>query len=133
MFGKQDIATPGSSAYIASLESYFSALQSAVQPSCIVYPQTVQDVSAAVAALTKTQKHGNCSFAIRSGGHTSWAGASNIQGGVVIDLSALNAIDLVTDRSTVSVGVGASWDLVYEKLDPLGLSVNGGRAAVLPE
>ncbi|KAM0320417.1 hypothetical protein ACHAO8_000429 [Botrytis cinerea] len=129
MFGKQDVATPGSSAYIASLESYFSALQSAVQPSCIVYPQNVQDVSAAVAALTKTKQNGNCSFAIRSGGHTSWAGASNIQGGVVIDLSALNAIDLATDRSTVSVGVGASWDLVYEKLDPLGLSVNGGRAA----
>lgn len=29
-------------------------------------------------------------FAIRSGGHTVWAGSNNIEGGVPIDLSSLD-------------------------------------------
>lgn len=86
--------------------------------------------------MSLQQQHGNeqlCSFAVRSGGHTPWAGAANSAGGVVIDLRSLNAIELDVDHSTVSVGVGASWDMVYTKLDPLGLSVNGARAASVGE
>jgi FAD/FMN-containing dehydrogenase len=113
------------------LESYFSQQQAAARPACIVSAQTVQDVSTAVRLLLK-EGH-SCPFAIRSGGHTSWAGASNIEGGIVIDLRALNAIDLSEDNATVSVGVGASWNIVYAKLDPLGLSVNGSRAASVCE
>ncbi|KAI0003881.1 hypothetical protein F4779DRAFT_621681, partial [Xylariaceae sp. FL0662B] len=75
------------------------------------------------------QQSGRCRIAIRSGGHTSWAGASNVADGVVIDLRALKAVELSADKSIVSVGAGASWDAVYGKLDSLGLSVNGGRAA----
>jgi FAD/FMN-containing dehydrogenase len=66
---------------------------------------------------------------VRSGGHAYWAGSSNIAGGVVIDIRALNSITVNQENSTVSVGAGASWDQVYERLDPLGLSVNGGRSA----
>ncbi|KAI1074432.1 hypothetical protein F5B20DRAFT_439792 [Whalleya microplaca] len=128
LLGEQNVALPGSTAYNASINSYFSAQQSAVQPACIVSPQTVQDVSATVKSLTMHQGR-NCPFAVRSGGHASWAGASNIAGGVVIDLRAFHSVELSSDKSTVSVGVGASWDSVYEKLDPLGLSVNGGRAS----
>ncbi|KAI3325558.1 hypothetical protein HD806DRAFT_533222 [Xylariaceae sp. AK1471] len=58
-----------------------------------------------------------------------WAGASNIAGGVIIGLGALNGIELSTDKSTVSVGAGTTWNAVYTKLDHHGLSVNGGRAA----
>ena len=57
------------------------------------------------------------------------ASAANIAGGVTIDLSTLNSIVLNADHSTVSVGVGATWDAVYSKLDMLNLSVAGGRAA----
>lgn len=103
--------------------------QESVHPACIVSPQTTQDVSEAIGLLTKAKSP----FAIRSGGHTSWAGASNIAGGIVIDLRPLNTIQLSTDKTTVSVGVGATWDLVYAKLDPLGLSVAGGRAAGVGE
>jgi FAD/FMN-containing dehydrogenase len=53
--------------------------------------------------------------------------ASNVQGGVTIDLGALNSIDLNADQSIVSIGPGAVWDAVYAKLEPLGLSVAGGR------
>lgn len=101
-----------------------------MQPACIVSPGNVEDVSTAVKTLVQLHEQGqSCLFAIRSGGHTSWAGASNIQGGVVIDLRGLNAVKLSSDRETVEVGVGAHWGDVYEALDPLGLSVNGGRAS----
>lgn len=93
-------------------------------------PGNAEDVSTAVKTLVQLhEQRQSCLFAIRSGGHTSWAGASNIQGGAVIDLRGLDAIKLSSDRETVEVGVGAHWGDVYEALDPLGLSVNGGRAS----
>ncbi len=122
----------GSTAYEASVASYFSQQQQAVQPACVVSPQTTQDVSTAIRILT-SHTDGQCKFSIRSGGHASWAGASNIAGGVVIDIRALNSVDVHSDTSTVSVGAGAAWDDVYAKLDPVGLSVNGGRAAEVGE
>nr|BDA39154.1 oxidoreductase [Diaporthe leptostromiformis] len=51
--------------------------------------------------------------------------------GAVIDLGSLGAVELAPDKSTVSVGVGATWGDVYEALDPHGLSVNGGRASTV--
>ncbi|KAK6189164.1 hypothetical protein LQW54_013554 [Pestalotiopsis sp. IQ-011] len=128
LLGDQKVALPGTAAFNASVESYFSQQQQAVQPACVVAPQTTQDVSAAIKTLT-SQPGGKSKFSIRSGGHASWAGASNIAGGIVIDIRALNLVKVNQDNSTVSVGAGASWDQVYEQLDPIGLSVNGGRAA----
>ncbi|KAJ9321966.1 CAZyme family AA7 [Paecilomyces variotii] len=125
LLGQQKVAVPGSPAYTESLGSYFSQQEAAVQPACIVLPESASDVSQTVVAL----QHERCPFAVRSCGHTAWAGAANIADGVVIDLRRLDAIELSADQSTVSVGVGASWDMVYARLDPLGLSVNGGRAA----
>lgn len=93
-------------------------------------PQTVEDVSTAVQNLAQLRDDGqDCLFAVRSGGHTSWAGASNIDNGPTIDLRALDAIKLSPDKTVISAGVGATWDELYEALDPYGLSVNGGRAA----
>ncbi len=59
----------------------------------------------------------------------SFSTAANVDGGVTIDLRSLNSINLSQGNSSVSVGPGATWDAVYSRLDPLGLSVVGGRAA----
>lgn len=56
-------------------------------------------------------------------------GASNAPGGVTVDLANLNSIDVKVQDSTVSIGPAATWDAVFAKLDPLGLSVAGGRVA----
>lgn len=56
-----------------------------------------------------------------------WAGASNIQDGVTIDLSAIKGIKVSEDHSITSVGGGARWGDVYLKLDAMDLSVVGGR------
>ena len=77
----------------------------------------------AVKALTQS----NCSFAIRSGGHSTWAGDANIAGGVTVDLQGLNAVELSGDRSIVSVGAGSRWGQVYDALIPENRIVAGGR------
>lgn len=49
-------------------------------PACIVRPRSAEDVSTALKALVSTGQK----FAIRSGGHTNWAGANNIANGVTV-------------------------------------------------
>ncbi|KAL9109059.1 MAG: hypothetical protein Q9227_006299 [Pyrenula ochraceoflavens] len=124
----------------------------AVHPICIVSPRSAQDVSTAVEILTTTttttslidsnyrNSSAGCQFAIRSGGHSSFAGAANAAGGVTIDLSELSSITLSpsgVDATAVNmsaypiltVGVGSTWGSVYAYLDALHLGVGGARAA----
>lgn len=103
--------------------------QENIHPACILFPKTVNDVSTAVKTLSKSGKPGSCNFAIRSGGHTSWAGASNIDGGVTLDLRGLSNVDVKEDGTVVQVGTGATWDAVYKTLDPIGKGAAGGRVA----
>lgn len=58
-----------------------------------------------------------------------FAGASNIQGGITVDLSSLTQVEVSKDRTVTKVGAGNRWLDVYSKLDPIGLSVVGGRVA----
>ncbi|EMR72453.1 putative fad- protein [Eutypa lata UCREL1] len=127
---------PDTSQYNESLNSYWSQQAASVEPACIFTPETTEDVSIAVQILTvpdlglllDANLTPSCPFAVRSGGHTSFAGAASIEGGVTVDLRALNSIELNEDLSVASVGAGAKWKDVYSKLDPLHLAVLGGRA-----
>ncbi|KAK8112600.1 oxidoreductase [Apiospora sp. TS-2023a] len=127
VFGEDKVAYPDSPAYQKSLASYYSVQQATIRPAYIVFPRTVEDVADAVKTLAK--KGPSISFAVRSGGHTGWAGASNIAGGVTLDLTGLNDIEVTQEGTVVRVGTGATWDAVYQKLDPLGRTVAGGRVA----
>ncbi|KAI9043863.1 FAD-binding oxidoreductase [Aspergillus affinis] len=57
------------------------------------------------------------------------AEAANIQDGVTVDLRPLHQATVSDDRLTVRIGSGASWLQVYQILDPLHLTVAGGRDA----
>lgn len=70
-----------------------------------------------------------CKFAIRSGGHSPWAEFNNIKDGVTIDLSAMDEVTTSSDHQTASIGPGARWGKVYATLDPLNITVVGGRAS----
>ncbi|KAI1110833.1 putative oxidoreductase [Nemania sp. NC0429] len=129
VLGTDNVFFPGSAGYDSSIASYFSPQAAAVRPACYVTPKTTQDVSAVVKALTSSTNGGRHSIAVRAGGHTWFAGANSAADGITIDLRGLKSIDLSDDKSRVSVGPGATWDLVYGKLDPLGLSVAGGRVS----
>ncbi|KAK8043458.1 FAD-binding domain-containing protein, partial [Apiospora rasikravindrae] len=127
---------PGSVAYDASLASYFSAQAADLNPACIVSPDTVQDVTASLQIMTSPSPPSDaskgvrdCPFAVRSGGHTLYHGAANIAQGVTVDLKGLSSVHVSPDGSAVSAGPAATWDKLYTALDPLGLSVVGGRTA----
>ena len=66
---------------------------------------------------------------MKSGGHACFAGASNIQSGLTIDLANLNVIQVSDDRTLTQIGAGNLWGNIYSQLDRLQLSVIGGRVA----
>lgn len=56
-----------------------------------------------------------------------FVGASNAPGGITIDLSKLDDIDISDDLEWARVGTGNRWNAVYNKLEPLNRTVVGGR------
>ncbi|KAF9505647.1 hypothetical protein BS47DRAFT_1367922 [Hydnum rufescens UP504] len=65
-------------------------------------------------------------FAIKSGGHTANQGFSSTSG-VQIALSRFNAVMYDQASNTATIGAGLTWDEVYPKLEPFGVTVTGGR------
>ncbi len=88
-------------------------------------PKNANDVAAALNVSRNT----GCPFAVKSGGHACFSGASNIANGITIDLSSLDEIIVSSDKLTTYTGAGNRWIDVYEKLTPRNLSVIGGRVA----
>lgn len=125
------VTYPGSSVYVTSLQSYFSAQEQELSPACIVIRSDTQDVATAIKTLAsifrKDAKQGH--FAIRGGGHNSNAGSANIEHGVTLDLRALDGVAVNADMTVASVGGGAIWGDVYAKLDAMNMSVSGGRVS----
>ncbi|TKA64294.1 hypothetical protein B0A49_10745, partial [Cryomyces minteri] len=115
--------------------SYWSSQEAEINPSCYVKAASTDDVSIAASILSNihgySEQANDCKLAIKGGGHTPWAGAANIEGGVMIDLSAMNTVSVSSDRAITSVGAGANWFSVYSYLDTLNLAVVGGRVATV--
>ncbi|TQN67661.1 Bifunctional solanapyrone synthase, partial [Colletotrichum shisoi] len=100
-----------------------------LRPHCILKPETVEQVTAAIKTLN-TPQVGKCwNVAIRAGGHSNFP-ASNTTSGVTIDLVRPNTLSL-NDNGTVSVGSGNRWGDVYRYLEPRGVMVAGGRESTV--
>lgn len=84
----EHIYLTGEDEYQQRVESYWS-LTSQLSPQCFVLPENADNVSAVIRTIVEET---TCKFAVRSGGHSSNAGANNIDNGVTIDLSMAAAI-----------------------------------------
>lgn len=113
--------------YAAFEQSFWSVQQTEVQPHCVFRPGNVADISAAIRTVRQTQ----CTFAVRSGGHAAFAGASNTPNGLTIDLRGLNKVKLSDDDTIAHIGTGNTWYEVYTALQPSNLMVIGGRVAAI--
>ncbi|KAK3178819.1 hypothetical protein OEA41_000956 [Lepraria neglecta] len=80
---------------------------------------------------TRNHSSNSSAFAIRSGGHTPFAGAANINNGVTIDLRAMDSVNVSSDQTITSVGAGSIWKNIYEELQLMNLTVLGARVAGL--
>ncbi|GKT63922.1 6-hydroxy-D-nicotine oxidase [Colletotrichum tofieldiae] len=67
-----EVLRPNTEAYETRDASYFS-VSAQLSPYCIVQPNYTTDVALVVNTLKKT----TCKWAVRGGGHITWAGASN--------------------------------------------------------
>lgn len=68
------VLVPTDAKFAARQASYWSRSARSLQLACIVQPQSTQDDAAVVRSLVAAK----IIFAVRSGGHTAWAGANNI-------------------------------------------------------
>lgn len=128
-----EVLLPTDQDYRLRQDSYFSRTAAQLSPAYIVRPSSASQVSSAVCALVSK----GLLFAVRSGGHGPEPRASNIDGGVTLDLGLLNwtkvvetaqsAQDEEDDAPLVDIGPGALWRDVYAELDKRGLVVPGGR------
>lgn len=127
LFGPQVITQRNQAAFDGFTGSYWSAQQGSVDPYCIFKPANKEQVSIQVLISRLTQ----CPFAIKSGGHAAFAGASSIQGGITLSLEKLNQIVPSADKKTVDVGPGNRWHDVYASLQSKDIVVIGGRVSAI--
>lgn len=97
-------------------------------PALVVRAISEDDVVATVryAAAVRAAAGRQVPFSIRSGGH-GIAGTSTNDGGLVLDLRALAAVDLDPATMQVTIGAGATWGEVAEALSPHGLVISSGN------
>ncbi|KAH6652289.1 6-hydroxy-D-nicotine oxidase [Truncatella angustata] len=121
------ILRPETGEYFARDTSYFS-VSAQLSPYCIVQPTSADQVSLAITTL-KTAT--TCNWAIRGGGHMTWAGASDIHEGVTLDLGLMNHTEYVSEDRIAKIGAGCRWRDVYATLEPYGVTAPGGRTATV--
>ena len=88
-------------------------------PSLVVRPESVSDISAALAFA----RQGDLVVSVRSGGHSA-GGWSSAGGGVDIDMSAFT--EIAVDGTRVTIGTGATWGVVAATLGQHGLALSSG-------
>lgn len=90
-------------------------------PAAIARCQNVADVQAAV----NFAREQGLEIAIRGGGHNA-AGLAVVDDGLVIDLTAMNAVQVDPARRTARVGGGATWGDFDAATQEYGLAATGG-------
>ncbi|KAK3988689.1 hypothetical protein QBC44DRAFT_243013 [Cladorrhinum sp. PSN332] len=119
----------GSAGFNSSQQDYFTGNEREIIPGCVVRPASTGDVSKFVKLVSGSKLSAkDAPFAIRSGGHTFWEGAANLQDGITLDMRSINSFSLSRDKKVASIGGGSDFADVYPKLVPHNLTVLGGRA-----
>jgi FAD/FMN-containing dehydrogenase len=97
-----------------------TTIASTAEPAVVLRPTTPEEV---VASLHHARVEG-LPLAIRSGGHNP-LGFGNLDGGVVLDLSRLDRVELLGD-GRVRIGAGAIWGPAAAALAEHGLAITSG-------
>lgn len=113
-----EVITPNSAHY----NDFRNAFVRTGSPAVIVRCQNNADVAAAI-AFARTN---GLTLSVRSGGH-AMSGLSTNDGGLIIDLSLLNAVEVIDPaRKIVRIGAGARWGDAAKALSEHGLAISSG-------
>jgi alkanesulfonate monooxygenase SsuD/methylene tetrahydromethanopterin reductase-like flavin-dependent oxidoreductase (luciferase family)/FAD/FMN-containing dehydrogenase len=116
---RADAVEPGDFAYRTVRSTYARG----GAPGLVLRPQ---DAAGVADAVRFAARHPDIELGIRSGGH-GLSGRSTNDGGLVIDLRALDSIDVIDeDARLVRVGPGARWTDVAAALQPYGWGISSG-------
>jgi hypothetical protein len=109
--------------YIESRTSYWNAKQSNYAPSCVVYPESAQDVALALMTIRAAGSR----FAIKAGGHSPNNFFSSVDRGVLIDLGSMKAKSYDPETTLATYEPGNNWGDLYRFYQEYGRTVMGGR------
>lgn len=113
-----DAVEPGDAGFARVRNNYLRG----GDPGLVLRPGSVDEVRDAL-AFARTQ---NVPLGVRSGGH-GVSGRSTNDGGIVIDLARLNAIEVLDEATRrVRLGPGARWIEVARALRPYGWALTSG-------
>ncbi|KAI5458821.1 hypothetical protein BGZ63DRAFT_407204 [Mariannaea sp. PMI_226] len=94
-----------------------------IQPLAVLRPRTENEVSSVVAYCAGHSPR--IPVAVLSGGHSMW-GTCLVQDGIVIDLRALEHVEVAEDKSFARIGGGITGGALNTKLESVGLSTPTG-------
>jgi len=114
-----ELLEPGSPAYDAARVVWNGMIDR--RPALIARCRNAADV---VASVNHARSHG-LAIAVRSGGHNV-AGYAVCDGGLMIDLSLMNAVRVAPGLDRAFVEGGATWDDVDAATTPFGRATPGG-------
>jgi FAD/FMN-containing dehydrogenase len=117
-----EVVTPEDSAYEEARLVWNGMVDR--RPAVVVRCASTDDV---VAALAFAREH-DLIVSVRCGGHST-PGYSSCDGGVVIDLRGMNAIEVDADAKTARVQGGAVWAELDAATQEHALAVTGGRVS----
>lgn len=114
-----DAVEPGDSAFARVRSTYLRA----GSPGLVLRPR---DTAGVVDALAYARRHPDVPLGIRSAGH-GVSGRSTNNGGIVIDVSRMNAIEILDEKARrIRVEAGARWQEVAAALAPHGWALTSG-------
>ncbi|KAK8022392.1 FAD-binding domain-containing protein [Apiospora rasikravindrae] len=102
---------------------FWAQQQQSAQPACLVYARSADEI----ATLIGTARSTGCPFAVRGGGHSDIPGASNIDGGITVNMAGLSGVVVDEAAGVARVGAGAKWGDVFTELEKTNRTVVGGR------
>ena len=115
-----DIVTPADAGYDVAIARW--AKNASCRAAVVAFPRTPADVALSVAYASTA----GLALAVRGGGHSA-AGASSVEGGLVIDMSRyFNGAGIDVEKKLAYVGGGAIWETVDKAAIEHGLATVGG-------
>ncbi|KAF8267725.1 FAD-binding domain-containing protein [Lactarius quietus] len=111
---------PSEAEYVSDNEHWYAS--SSQESACSVEPGSAQDVSLILQILGKSRTP----FGVKSGGHAVNHNFSSTHG-VQISLARFDTFEVDSEAQTVDLGPSLLWEDVYDRLDPYGVTVIGGR------
>lgn len=113
---------PGDTVYDYEVGNFWSNTE-ILKPACIARPTSPEDVSIVV----QTSRSSEAEFAVRAGGHMPVRGANSVDDGILVVMSNLTKMEIASDRASVEVGPGLTWEDVYTYLIQFDRTAVGGR------